>query len=67
MPAREQVIDNLLANSPTAAAAAPANGPVYDAEAAFPTGSPPQGIVYATISFTVWRTRLATARTPPVR
>lgn len=62
MPAREQVIDNLLANSPTAAAAAPANGPVYDAEAAFPTGKLPQGMVYATISFPVWRTRPVTAR-----
>ncbi|MEK7829463.1 MAG: serine/threonine-protein kinase, partial [Acidobacteriota bacterium] len=59
--AREQVIDNLIANSPTAASV-PANGPVYDAEAAFPTGQPPQGMVYATIGFTVWRTRPATAR-----
>ena len=58
-PAREQVIDNLIANSPTAAAPGPANGPVYDAEAAFPTGQPPQGMVYATIGFTVWRTRNA--------
>jgi eukaryotic-like serine/threonine-protein kinase len=59
--AREQVIDNLIANSPTAAAA-PASGPVYDAEAAFPTGKPPQGMVYATIGFTVWRARPATTR-----
>ena len=64
-PSREQVIDNLIANRPTAAAApasGPANGPVYDAEAEFPTGKPPQGMIYATIDFTVWRTRPTTAR-----
>ncbi len=35
---------------------------IYDAEAAFPTGQPPRGMVYATIGFTIWRTRPATAR-----
>jgi serine/threonine protein kinase len=44
------------------AIAAPANPRIYDAEASFPTGKPPQGMVYATIGFTVWRTRPATAR-----
>lgn len=44
------------------AIAAPANPRVYDAEASFPTGPLPKGMVYATIGFTVWRTRPAMAR-----
>ncbi len=35
---------------------------IYDAEYTFPTGKPPGGMVYATIGFTVWRTRPATTR-----
>jgi len=40
----------------------PAVSPVYVAEPSFPTEPPPQGMVYVTIGFTVWRTRLATTR-----
>ncbi|MGH9752119.1 MAG: serine/threonine protein kinase [Blastocatellia bacterium] len=48
-----------LANGTTVA---PANPRIYDAEASFPTRRPPKGMTYATIGFTVWRTRPATAR-----
>jgi len=58
---RDQVIDLLIANNPTATAS-PVSGRIYDAEPSFPTGRPPKGMAYATIGFTVWRTRPATAR-----
>jgi hypothetical protein len=48
--------------SQPASGASPANPRRYDVEAGFPTGPPPPGTVYATIGFTVWRTRPATTR-----
>lgn len=49
-------------NNPTPGTSSPGHEINYIAESQFPTGPPLQGMVYATIGFTVWRTRPATAR-----
>lgn len=49
-------------NQPFAGTASPVNEKIYDTEYSFPTGPPPKGMVYASIGFTVYRMRPATAR-----
>jgi hypothetical protein len=62
LPSAEVVAARPESHPASGAAAAPANLGRYDVEAGFPTGPPPPGKVYATIGFTAWRTRPATAR-----
>lgn len=61
LPSTDVIAARLGSQPGSGATATPANTRRYDVEAGFPTGSPP-GTVYATIGFTVWRTRPTTAR-----
>lgn len=62
LPSTDVIAARLGSQPGSSATATPANPRRYDVEAGFPTGSPPPGMVYATIGFTVWRTRPTTAR-----
>lgn len=61
LPSTEVAAARLESQPAGGAPAAPANPRRYDVEAGFPTGPPPPGTVYATIGFTVWRTRATLA------
>jgi hypothetical protein len=62
LPATQVVSSRINGNKEKTAANTSAPLPIYNAEALYPTGPPPLGMTYATIGFTVWRTRPVTTR-----